>query len=130
MSALLDELKYDDKGLVACIIQDADSGEVLMFAFSNRTALTKTLETGKMHFYSRSRDALWLKGESSGHTQEVINMRVDCDMDALLIRVRQEGGACHKGYRSCFYRGRDGDEWRVDREKVFDPDAVYRPSNE
>ena len=127
--ALLDELKYDDRGMVGCIIQDVESGEVLMFAFADRQALEKTLETGKMHFYSRSRKALWLKGESSGHIQEVQEVRVDCDRDALLIKVRQHGGACHEGYRSCFYTRLEGDEWKVDRQRIFDPQAVYgKPS--
>ena len=123
---LLDELKYDEKGMVACIIQDAENDEVLMFAFASREALEKIFETGKMHFYSRSRKQLWLKGESSGHVQEVAEVRLDCDQDALLVKVRQHGGACHKGYRSCFFQRADGDGWRIDREKVFDPLQVYK----
>ena len=121
----LDELTHDESGLLPAIIQDADSGEVLMFAFTNREALSATLLTGQMHFWSRSRKKLWLKGESSGHTQEVVELRVDCDLDALLVKVRQQGGACHKGYRSCFFRALADGAWKVDREKVFDPEEVY-----
>lgn len=126
IDALLDQVKYDDKGLAGAIIQDAANDQVLMFAFLNRDALRRTLETGKMHYWSRSRQKLWLKGETSGHTQIVQEVRVDCDMDAFLFRVDQIGGACHVGYRSCFYRRLDeADGWVVEGEKVFDPDKVY-----
>ena len=114
------EIKGD---LVPAIVQDAESGEVLMLAYMNREALAKTLETGKAHYWSRSRGKLWLKGESSGHFQKVVEARIDCDQDAILLKVIQEGGACHMGYRSCFYRDLDGE---VVGEKVFDPDEVYR----
>jgi phosphoribosyl-AMP cyclohydrolase len=125
--AFLDTLKFDVKGLVSVIIQDDDNSEILMFAFANREALSNGLRDGKWWFYSRSRDKLWLKGESSGHFQHVVDVRVDCDADALLVRVKQEGGACHVGYRSCFYRklGADG-ALNVEGEKVFDPDDVYK----
>jgi len=125
-SAFLDSLKFDDNGLVSAIIQDADTGEVLMFAFSNRDALEKTLATGKMHFWSRSRKKLWLKGEESGHTQTVVEVRADCDRDALLIKVRQHGGACHTGFRSCFsWKLQDGGTVE-EGVKVFDPATVYK----
>jgi phosphoribosyl-AMP cyclohydrolase len=127
--AFLDSLKYDENGLVSAIIQDAASGEVLMFAFTNRDALEKTLATGKMHFWSRSRKKLWLKGEESGHVQEVAEVRADCDRDALLIKVRQHGGACHTGYRSCFFtklEGLDGGSVVEDGVKVFEPKDVYK----
>jgi len=129
--SFVDTLKYDDKGLIPAIIQDAGSGEVLMFAFTNSTALKKTLETGFMHFYSRSRNKLWMKGEESGHTQKVVEIRVDCDTDALLIKVKQKGGACHAGYRSCFYRkieplAVDTDAYTEDGKKLFNPDDVYK----
>jgi phosphoribosyl-AMP cyclohydrolase len=114
------EIKGD---LVPAIVQDAQTGEVLMLAYMNREALAKTLETGKAHYWSRSRGKLWLKGESSGHFQKVVEARIDCDQDAILLKVRQEGGACHTGYRSCFYRDLEGN---VVGEKVFDPDEVYR----
>ncbi len=122
---LLDELKFDDRGLIPVVLQDAATGEILMLAYMNRESLAKTLETGLCHYWSRSRRKLWLKGESSGHVQKVREIRVDCDADALVIRIEQVGGACHTGYRSCFYRRMDGDDLVVDGEKVFDPDEIY-----
>jgi phosphoribosyl-AMP cyclohydrolase len=124
---LLEELTFDDKGLVTAVVQDADTGEVLMVAFMNRDAVEKTLETGLAHFWSRSRRKLWLKGESSGHVQTVRDILVDCDGDALLVRVGQKGGACHTGYRSCFYRRYlpESDGMDIVGEKVFEPDKVY-----
>jgi phosphoribosyl-AMP cyclohydrolase len=125
IDAFLDLLKFDANGLLPAIVQDASNGDVLMFAFTNRDALRRTLETGTMHYWSRSRRKLWLKGETSGHTQQVRELRVDCDADVVLVKVDQAGGACHTGYRSCFYRVlRDG-RLVVDGEKVFDPESVY-----
>ena len=122
--------KFDADGLVTCVAVDAASGEVLMVAHMNAEALTRTIATGEAWYFSRSRGALWKKGETSGHAQRVVEMRVDCDQDAVLIKVEQGGGACHTGYRSCFYRavriGADGPvtlEFR--EERVFDPGAVY-----
>jgi phosphoribosyl-AMP cyclohydrolase len=115
------DLDFSD-GLIPAVAQDADSGEVLMLAYADRDAVERTRETGFAHYYSRSRDALWKKGESSGHVQRVREVRVDCDGDALLYLVEQAGGACHTGYRSCFHRTIDGD---VVGERVFDPDDVY-----
>ncbi len=97
-------VNFDERGLVPVVTQDALSGEVLMLAYANQEALTKTLETSQAHYYSRSRNELWRKGATSGHTQEVTEVRVDCDEDALLYRVKQKGPACHTGERSCFYR--------------------------
>jgi phosphoribosyl-AMP cyclohydrolase len=97
------KLQFKD-GIMPAITQDYKTGEVLMLAYMNREALKKTIKTKKCHYYSRSRKKLWLKGESSGHTQTVKEIFVDCDMDCLLIKIEQKGGACHKGYRSCFYR--------------------------
>ncbi|ERG89568.1 MAG: phosphoribosyl-AMP cyclohydrolase [halophilic archaeon J07HX5] len=111
-----------DGGLVPVVTQDADSGTVVMLAYASKAALNRTRETGLAHYYSRSRDALWQKGETSGHVQHVEEIRVDCDGDALLYRVRQDGGACHTGFGSCFYRSVDGE---VVGERVFDPDDVY-----
>ncbi|HHI97771.1 MAG TPA: phosphoribosyl-AMP cyclohydrolase [Thermodesulfatator atlanticus] len=113
-------------GLVPVIAQDWQTGEVLMLAYMNEEAWEKTLETGKVHYYSRSRQKIWLKGESSGHFQIVKEIRLDCDLDTLLIKVEQLGGAaCHKGYRSCFFRRfKDGD-LEVVGEKIFDPEVVY-----
>jgi phosphoribosyl-AMP cyclohydrolase len=124
--------KFDADGLVTCVATDAASGEVLMVAHMNAEALARTIESGEAWYYSRSRGALWRKGESSGHTQRVVEMRVDCDQDAVWIRVEQAGpGACHTGRRSCFYRavpvGQGGAvtlEFR-DAERAFDPAAVY-----
>lgn len=100
--------RFDALGLVAAITQDAVTGEVLMLAWMNAEALQQTIETGRATYWSRSRGALWVKGETSGHTQEVIEIRVDCDQDAVLLRVRQTGGACHTHRESCFYRRVDG----------------------
>jgi phosphoribosyl-AMP cyclohydrolase len=96
--------KFDAAGLVTCVATDADSGEVLMVAHMNDEALRKTISSGQAWYFSRSRNSLWRKGETSGHTQRVIEMRVDCDQDAIWIRVEQTGAACHTGRRSCFYR--------------------------
>ena len=124
--------KFDAEGLVTCVATDARSGAVLMVAHMNAQALQQTIATGEAWYFSRSRHALWRKGESSGHVQRVVEMRVDCDQDAVWIRVEQEGGgACHTGRRSCFYRavplGRSGAvtlEFR-EAERMFDPKAVY-----
>lgn len=123
----LDSLKFDANGLIPVIVQDYTNGEVLVLAFSNRDALEKTIETGKVHTYSRSRGRVALKGESSGHFQVVREIRTDCDRDVVLIKVEQIVAACHEGYRSCFYRQYDpaSQDWKQVAEKVFDPDAVY-----
>ncbi|EKS39029.1 phosphoribosyl-AMP cyclohydrolase [Afipia clevelandensis ATCC 49720] len=123
--------KFDASGLVTCVATDATSGDVLMVAHMNDEALRKTIATGEAWYYSRSRKKLWKKGESSGHTQRVIELRMDCDQDAVWIRVEQAGAACHTGRRSCFYRavtGADGETKLnfVDADKVFDPAKVYR----
>lgn len=96
--------KFDADGLIPAIAQDADTGAVLMLAWMNAEALARTLETGRATYWSRSRAALWVKGETSGHTQAVVEMRVDCDQDAILLRVKQTGPACHTGAADCFYR--------------------------
>jgi phosphoribosyl-AMP cyclohydrolase len=108
--------------LIPAVAQDWKTGEVLMLAYMNEEALRKTRETGIAHYWSRSRKRLWLKGESSGHIQRVKEIRVDCDDDAILLLIEQEGGACHTGYRSCFYRTIDG---QIVGEKVFEPGDVY-----
>ena len=120
-------LKFDDAGLIPAIIVDAHSKDVLMMAWMNAESLRTTVQTGRTHFWSRSRRKSWMKGESSGHTQDVRAVYVDCDADTLVVEVIQHGAACHAGYRSCFHRrlGDDG-EWRVVAEKVFDPDEVYK----
>lgn len=125
---MISEPDFDKRGgLVVAIAQDADSGEVLMVAYMNREAWQKTLETGTACYWSTSRNKLWLKGESSGHTQEVREIRVDCDADAVVLKVIQHGGvACHEGYRSCFFRRvEDGGAWQVDQDRIVDPESVY-----
>ncbi len=126
--------KFDADGLITCVVTDAWSAEVLMVAHMNAEALAKTIESGEAWFYSRSRQRLWKKGESSGHVQRIVEMRVDCDQDAIWLRVEQFGaGACHTGRTSCFYRGvplKQTDLRRLilefrDGEKVFDPAQVY-----
>jgi phosphoribosyl-AMP cyclohydrolase len=113
-------------GLLPAIIQDAESGEVLMLGFMNQEAWEKTRETGRVHYFSRTRQKLWCKGETSGHVQVVKEMYLDCDDDTVLIKVEQVGGAtCHTGYRSCFYRKIVNDEARIVGDKVFDPKEVY-----
>ena len=117
------QLRYDEKGLIPVIVQDVNSGEVLMMAYMNKEALENTIKTGYTHFYSRSRKKLWKKGETSGHLQAVRQILVDCDSDALLVKVVQHGpGACHTGHRSCFYRDINGKEVS---QKVFSEEDVY-----
>lgn len=119
-------LKYDAHGLIPAVIVDAQTQAVLMVAYMNDTALRQTIETGKTHFWSRSRQKYWMKGESSGHTQDVRAVYTDCDRDTVLIEVVQHGAACHDGYFSCFYRRlNDAGGWDVVAEKLFDPDEVY-----
>jgi phosphoribosyl-AMP cyclohydrolase len=123
--------KFDASGLVTCVATDAATGEVLMVAHMSDEALRKTIESGEAWYFSRSRNALWRKGETSGHVQRVVEMRMDCDQDAVWIRVEQTGAACHTGRRSCFYRKIDGGEGGaqlsfVDADRLFEPDAVYR----
>jgi phosphoribosyl-AMP cyclohydrolase len=123
--------KFDASGLITCVATDAVTGEVLMVAHMNDEALRKTIASGVAWYFSRSRNALWRKGETSGHVQRVVEMRLDCDQDAVWIRVEQTGAACHTGRRSCFYRkieaGEGGTQLSfVDADKVFDPKAVYQ----
>jgi len=121
-----DLVKYDANGLVAAVVQDDATGEVLMVAYMNAEALARTVETGKTHFWSRSRRRMWLKGEASGHVQAVKSIAVDCDGDCLLVRVDQQVAACHVGYRSCFFRRRTAEGGvEVVGERVFDPEEAY-----
>jgi phosphoribosyl-AMP cyclohydrolase len=122
--------KFDASGLVTCVATDAGTGDVLMVAHMNDEALRNTIASGDAWYFSRSRNALWRKGETSGHTQRVVEMRLDCDQDAIWIRVEQRGAACHTGRRSCFYRnvtaGEGGAQLSfVDADKAFDPAKVY-----
>jgi phosphoribosyl-AMP cyclohydrolase len=124
--------KFDANGLVTCVTTDAVSGDVLMVAHMNADALAKTVATGEAWYYSRSRRALWRKGETSGHTQRVTELRVDCDQDAVWLKVEQVAGACHTGRHSCFYRavplGQAGGTLKLEfrDERMFDPKAVYK----
>lgn len=120
------DFSKNDQGLLPAIAQDHASGEVLMLAYINEAAWRKTLETGKAHYWSRSRKSLWLKGKSSGHMQIIKEILVDCDSDTVIFKVEQLGGAaCHKGYASCFFRRISGDSLEVVGERVFDPREVY-----
>ena len=123
--------KFDASGLVTCVATDAATGDVLMVAHMNDEALRRTIASGEAWYFSRSRDALWRKGETSGQTQRVVEMRLDCDQDAVWIRVEQIGAACHTGRASCFYRKVEAAEGGarlsfVDADRLFDPKAVYR----
>jgi phosphoribosyl-AMP cyclohydrolase len=121
----LDFTKLD--GLVATVIQDHKTGRVLMVGFMNDEAWRKTVETGYVHFYSRSRNKLWLKGETSGHKLVVKGISTDCDVDAVLIKVEALGpGVCHEGYESCFFRRLEGTEWKITEARAYNPDEVYK----
>lgn len=123
----LQELKRDGQGLIPAIVQDAGTGEVLMMAWMDDAAIMKTLETGETYFYSRSRQSSWHKGGTSGHIQRVKSIHVDCDADVLLIKAEQVGGACHEGYRSCFFRQLNvNGELETTTSPVFEPESVYR----
>ena len=123
---LLDQVKYNADGLVTAIVQDELSSQVLMVAYMNEATLAQTLETKIMTYWSRSRQKIWVKGESSGNTQEVKEVFIDCDGDALLFKVHQIGkAACHTGMVSCFYRRFDGEAFEDVGERVFDPNEVY-----
>ena len=123
---ILDKIKYDANGLVAAVMQDYENGEVLMVAYMNSESLKTTLETGKAHFWSRSRQKFWMKGESSGHTQEIKEVFIDCDGDCILFKIKQNVAACHTGFRSCFYRKWDGEKLIETGEKLFNEDDVYK----
>ena len=116
------DLAFDEYERIPAVAQDAETGDVLMLAYVTPEAIERTRETGLAHYYSRSREELWKKGGTSGHVQEIEEIRVDCDGDAMLYLVEQEGGACHTGFESCLHRTLDGE---TVSEQVFDPDAVY-----
>ena len=122
-----DKLKFDASGLIPAIIQEAGTGRVLMMAWMNRASLEKTVATGKTHFWSRSRQKFWMKGEESGHTQTVKDLAFDCDGDTLLIQVDQIGAACHEGYKSCFFRSADtaDAEIRITEPQLETPEQIY-----
>jgi len=127
----LNKVKWDENGLVPVIAQEAITGDVLMFAWMNRLALAQTVASGEAVYWSRSRKKLWHKGEESGHTQKVLEIRLDCDEDVLLLRVEQSGGiACHTGRHSCFFQkfdgAREGDEWQAVDPVLKDPESMYK----
>ena len=129
--AAFSALKWTDDGLIPAVVQDVESGDVLMLAWMDTTALERTLRTGQTHFYSRSRKSAWHKGGTSGHVQEVVSVFIDCDGDVLLIQAKQVGGACHEGYRSCFFRKIGaGGELQTIAEPVFEADSVYGPKSD
>lgn len=115
---LLDAVKFDDKGLVTAIAQDFDTGEVLMLAYMNKDTLAESLEKGVMIYYSRSRQKRWFKGETSGHVQNIREVYIDCDGDALLFKIEQTGAACHENYYSCFFRKKVDEQWVVVKTKI------------
>jgi phosphoribosyl-AMP cyclohydrolase len=122
----LDEINFNEDGLIPAIAQDAESGKVLMLAWMNRESLLLTAEKGEAVYWSRSRQKLWHKGEESGHVQSVVDLRFDCDEDVILLKVKQKGGiACHTGRESCFYRQLQGDEWVEVEEVIKNPDDIY-----
>ena len=122
-----DKLKFDQNGLIPAIVQEHSSHRVLMMAWMNRAAIEKTIATGKTHFWSRSRQKFWMKGESSGHTQAVKDISFDCDGDTLLIKVEQIGVACHEGYQSCFYRSveEQGKAFKITEAQLETPENIY-----
>jgi phosphoribosyl-AMP cyclohydrolase len=126
MSLPLANLKFDANGLIPAIIQQSGTGQVLMMAWMNAEALRRTVETGRVHFFSRSRNKLWVKGETSGHWQTVKSIRTDCDADVLLIEADQVGAACHEGYASCFFRELKDENFEIVEQRLVDPDSVYR----
>ena len=127
--SVYDKLKFTADGLIPAIVQEAKTGRVLMMAWMNRASLEKTLATGKTHFWSRSRQKFWMKGEESGHTQTVKDVSFDCDGDTLLVQVDQIGAACHEGYHSCFFRSIEGqgEAERITEPQQISPDKVYKP---
>ena len=124
--SIISSLKFDDKGLIPAILQDFENNEILMFAFMNREAVEKTLSSGLATFFSRSRNKLWVKGESSGHTQEVKEVYFDCDNDVLLVKIKQNVAACHTGYRSCFFNKIEKGKVVTVGKKMFEEKEVYK----
>lgn len=128
LDSALDNLRYNEAGLVPAIARQYDSGEVLMMAWMNRTAIEQTLASGEVCYYSRSRNRLWRKGESSGQVQKLISLHIDCDGDTLLVDVDQTGPACHTGRRDCFFWRVTGDHVEVDKQPLINPDQLYGKS--
>ena len=127
MSSWLDQIKWNEDGLIPAVAQDVTSGRILMQAWVNRDSLAIAAKEGIAVYWSRSRQAVWRKGESSGHSQELIDILLDCDADSLIYRVRQQGGiACHTGRESCFYRRLNGQEWQIADPVLKSPDEIYK----
>jgi phosphoribosyl-AMP cyclohydrolase len=127
LDTTISELKFSADGLIPAVCVDVETKKVVMVAYMNADSLRDTVKTGKTHFWSRSRQKYWMKGESSGHTQDVQAIYTDCDKDTLVVEVAQHGAACHEGYFSCFYRKlNDEGSWDITSEKLFDPDEVYK----
>ncbi|MCX7704854.1 MAG: phosphoribosyl-AMP cyclohydrolase [bacterium] len=122
---ILKQLKFNENGLIPAIVQDA-SGKVLMLGYMNKESFQKSIETGTVHFWSRSRKKIWKKGETSGHIQKIVEIRIDCDMDTLLFIVEQTCACCHEGYYSCFWKKIVGDNFKVIEDKIFNPEKVYK----
>lgn len=123
----LDEVRWDENGLVPVIAQEHDTGDVVMFAWMNREALQLSAATGQAVYWSRSRNRLWRKGEESGHVQKIHDIRLDCDEDVILLKIEQVGGiACHTGRHSCFFKKLENDQWRVDQPVIKNPDEIYK----
>ena len=127
MKGLFEGLHYDDNGLIPAVVQDGETGEVLMVAYMNEESLLKTLNSGETHFWSRSRQELWHKGGTSGNVQKVLRIVPDCDSDTLLVQVEQIGAACHEGYQSCFFRSvqSDGTTYRITEPQLQTPEQIY-----
>ena len=123
--SFIDGLKFNEQGLIPAIVQEEGTGRVLMMAWMNADSIRDTIETGKTHFWSRSRQKYWMKGESSGNTQQVKDVAYDCDGDTLLIQVEQIGAACHEGYKSCFFRSVKEGEGEITEERLIDPEEMY-----
>lgn len=122
----IEKLKFNEDGLIPAIIQEEGTDRVLMMAWMNEASLISTIEKGRTHFWSRSRQKYWMKGESSGHTQQVKSIAFDCDGDTLLIQVQQLGAACHEGYKSCFFRSvNNAGEFDITEERLVNPDEIY-----
>ncbi|HON04907.1 MAG: phosphoribosyl-AMP cyclohydrolase [candidate division TA06 bacterium ADurb.Bin131] len=122
---IIENLKFGSDGLIPAIVQDT-KGKVLMLGYMNMESFKKTIETGMVYFWSRSRKKLWKKGETSGHVQKIIEIRVDCDMDTLLFIVDQTRACCHEGYYSCFWRKLEENKWKITDKKIFNPERVYK----
>jgi phosphoribosyl-AMP cyclohydrolase len=124
--SFIDQLKFDANGLIPAIIQEQKTRRVLMFAWMNRASLETTVATGKTHFWSRSRQKFWMKGEESGHVQVVKDIAFDCDADVLLIQVEQTGAACHEGYQSCFFRSVENGNVKITEPQLQKPEEIYK----